>query len=127
MPLVRISVPQSTASKDVAAVSEAVHQALVAHCAVPLADRFHLIQRHAQDELICTPEFLSVEHSSRVVMVQIFFSVGRSLEAKKALYVRIAQQVAQTSGFSANDVIINLSETTRDNWSFGNGIAQYAV
>ena len=86
MPLVRISVPHSTATKDIEAVSSAVHQALVAHCTVPLADKFHLVQRHAQDELICSPEFLGVKHTSHVVMVQIFLSIGRSLVAKKALY-----------------------------------------
>jgi phenylpyruvate tautomerase PptA (4-oxalocrotonate tautomerase family) len=127
MPLVRISVPQSTTTKDVEAVSQAVHQALVAHCTVPLADKFHLVQRHAPDELICTPAFLEVTHTRHVVMVQILLSVGRSLEAKKALYARIAQQIADTTSFAAGDVIINLSETTRDNWSFGNGIAQYAA
>ena len=127
MPLVRISVPQTTTTKDIEAVSDAVHQALVAHCTVPMADKFHLVQRHAQDELICTSEFLGVKHSAHVVMVQIFFSSGRSLDAKKALYAQIAEQVAVTSSFAASDVIINLSETTRDNWSFGNGIAQYSV
>ncbi len=127
MPLVRISVPQSTSTQDIEAVSESVHQALVAHCSVPLADKFHLVQRHARDELICTPEFLGVQHTTKVVMVQIFLSAGRSLEAKKALYAQISQQVAATSSFTASDVIINLSETTRENWSFGNGIAQYAV
>jgi len=127
MPLVRISVPHSTATKDIEAVSSAVHQALVAHCTVPLADKFHLVQRHAQDELICSPEFLGVKHTSHVVMVQIFLSIGRSLVAKKALYAQIAQQIAETSNFLASDVIINLSETTRDNWSFGNGVAQYAA
>jgi phenylpyruvate tautomerase PptA (4-oxalocrotonate tautomerase family) len=127
MPLVRISVPHSTTTKDIEAVSNAVHQALVAHCTVPIADKFHLVQRHTQDELICTSEFLDVKHTNHVVMVQIFLSIGRSLQAKKTLYAQIAQQVAETSSFVASDVIINLSETTRDNWSFGNGIAQYAV
>ena len=127
MPLVRISVPQTTTTRDIAAVTDAVHHALVTHCTVPPADKFHLVQRHAPEELICTPEFLGVKHTSHVVMVQIFLSAGRSLEAKKALYARIAQQIADTSGFAAGDVIITLSETTRDNWSFGNGIAQYAV
>ena len=127
MPLVRLSLPHDATTQDIEAVSDAVHLALVAHCTVPMADKFHLVQRHAPDELICSPEFLGVKHSTHVVMVQVFLSSGRSLEAKKALYAQIARHIAETSSFAANDVIINLSETTRENWSFGNGIAQYAA
>jgi phenylpyruvate tautomerase PptA (4-oxalocrotonate tautomerase family) len=127
MPLVRISVPSSTTTQDIQSVSESVHRALVKYCNVPVADRFHLVQRHASDELICSPEFLNVRHSDHVVMVQIFFSVGRSLDAKKALYAEVASEIAAATSFATADVIINVSETTRENWSFGNGLAQYAL
>lgn len=45
---------------------------------------------------------------------------------KRALYATIARQVAATTRFDADDVIINLVETARENWSFGQGVAQYA-
>ena len=127
MPYVRISVPQATTTADIQAVSNAVHQALVDAFNVPLPDRFHMVHRHAADELICTDEFLGVRHSSHIVLLHIAVSVGRSLEMKKALYARIAADVAAASSFAAADVIINLSETSRENWSFGDGVAQYAV
>jgi 4-oxalocrotonate tautomerase len=127
MPLVRIDLPTSTSAAHRAAVSDAVHQAMVETFNVPLADRFQTITRRAHDELICTPEFLGVSHSEHVVLVQITCSPGRTLDAKKALYALIVQRIASTSEFMANDVIINLVETVRENWSFGNGIAHYAV
>jgi 4-oxalocrotonate tautomerase len=127
MPLVRIDLPASTSVAHIAAVSEAVHQAMVDTFNVPLADRFQTITRRAIDELVCTPEFLGVRHSAHVVLVQITCSPGRSLDAKKALYALMVQRIAGTSGFAANNVIINLVETVRENWSFGNGIAHYAV
>ena len=127
MPFVRIDLPASTSAAHIAAVSEAVHQAMVDTFNVPLADRFQTITRRAPDELVCTPEFLGVRHSAHVVLVQITCSPGRSLDAKKALYALMVQRIAGTSKFAANDVIINLVETVRENWSFGNGIAHYAV
>ena len=127
MPFVRIDLPASTSAAHIAAVSEAVHQAMVDTFNVPLADRFQTITRRASDELVCTPEFLGVQHSAHMVLVQITCSPGRTLDAKKALYARMVQRIADTSGFAANDVIINLVETVRENWSFGNGIAHYAV
>jgi hypothetical protein len=35
--------------------------------------------------------------------------------------------VAAQAGTPAADVIINLVETVRENWSFGNGLAHYAL
>lgn len=127
MPLVRLSLPQSTTTADVAAVSNAVHTALVATFNVPEPDRFHAIHRHDPHELVCTTEFLGIPHSPHVVFVQISCSFGRNLEMKKALYAHIASGIAATSTFKSEDVIINLLETSRDNWSFGLGIAQYAA
>ena len=127
MPLVRVSLPHNTLPQDVTAVANAIHNALVATFNVPEPDRFQAIDRHGQGELICTPEFLGVQHSAHVVFVQISCSPGRSLDAKRALYANIAADIARTSSFKSEDVIINLLETHRENWSFGLGVAQYAL
>ena len=127
MPLVRINLPDTTSDAQMAVVADAVHQALVETFDVPLSDRFQVITRNAPNELVCTPEFLGIAHSPTVVFVQIACSPGRSLKVKKALYADIAGKVASHAHFAAQDVIINLVETARENWSFGNGIAQYAV
>jgi 4-oxalocrotonate tautomerase len=127
MPLVRISLPYNTTAADVAAVSSAIHQALVATFNVPEPDLFQAIHRHNPEELVCTPEFLGIAHSQHAVFVQISCSPGRTAELKKALYARISTDIALGSSFAANDVIINLLETNRENWSFGQGIAQYVL
>ena len=127
MPLVRISLPQNTPAADMAAVSSAIHNALVATFNVPEADRFQAIHQHSPQELVCTPEFLGVPHSGHVVFVQITCSPGRSLDMKKSLYQKIATDIDQASSFKREDVIINLLETSRENWSFGRGVAQYAL
>ncbi len=126
MPLVRINLPQSTAAAHVTAVSDAIHRAMVETFNVPESDRFQAIHRHSGQDLVCTPEFLGVKHTSQVVFVQITCAPGRSLEMKKALYTRIASGISLCGAFPAEDVIINLVETGRENWSFGLGIAQYS-
>lgn len=126
MPLVRIDLPVA-AMKHAAAISDTVHQAMVQTFNVPPDDRFQTITPRAPGELVCTPEFLGVKHSDRVAFVQITCAPGRSLEQKKALYARIAADVALRGEFEPGDVIINLMESARENWSFGNGLAQYAL
>lgn len=127
MPLIRIDLPAATASTECTAVSQAVHQALVGVFNVPQPDLFQVIARRSPGEIVCTPEFLGVRHSDRVVFVQIACAPGRTVGQKEALYARIASDIAARTSFLADDVIINLVETLRENWSFGAGIAQYAL
>jgi phenylpyruvate tautomerase PptA (4-oxalocrotonate tautomerase family) len=54
-------------------------------------------------------------------------SVGRTLEQKRALYKAIAHNLAARPGVRPEDVFVNLVEVAKENWSFGNGIAQYAL
>lgn len=127
MPLVRIEIPASTSATEAAAVSRAVHEALVDVFSVPRDDMFQVVSRRPPGEIVCSPQYLGVRHSDKVAFVQAFVSSGRAVGLKEALYARIATDIARDTGFAAADIIINLVETVRENWSFGDGIAHYAV
>lgn len=125
MPLVRIDLPAQTAPKTVRDVANIVHKSMVNTLNIPVADRFQTITLKSEGELICTDEFLGIAHSDQVVFIQITLA-PRTVELKKVLFLAIATEIAQQTEFKIGDVIINLVETARGNWSFGNGIAQFA-
>lgn len=125
MPFVRIDLSAATAPEDAETVSEVVHQALITHFNVPPGDHFQVVVRHAEREVVCAEEYLGIRHSARVVFLQIVCAPGRTVDMKQALYATIASQVAARTGISARDVIVHLVESARENWSFGNGFAQY--
>ena len=125
MPLVRLDLPAQTTPQTMRTVADAVHQALVTTLGIPAADRFQTITRRSADEIICTSEFLGIAYSDQVVFVQITMA-PRSVELKKSLYLEIACAIARETHFKSSDVIINLVESARENWSFGNGLAQFA-
>lgn len=60
-------------------------------------------------------------------MIQITLNSGRTTEMKKAFYKRVADLLAAEIKIRAEDVLINLVEVSKENWSFGNGVAQYAT
>ncbi|MCF8198421.1 MAG: tautomerase family protein [Sulfuritalea sp.] len=93
---------------------------------VPLDDRFQIIARDATADLVCAPEFLGIRHSEQVVFIQITCAPGRTADMKRALYAGIASRIEAGAGISASDVVISLVESARENWSFGNGLAQFA-
>jgi 4-oxalocrotonate tautomerase len=126
MPLVRISLRQGQSSEFKRAIGDAVHQALVDTCNVPPLDHFQIITEHDENGLIFDREYLGIKRTEGIIMIQITLNQGRSVEIKKALFARIAELLHQRLGMRKEDVLINLVEVARENWSFGNGEAQYA-
>jgi phenylpyruvate tautomerase PptA (4-oxalocrotonate tautomerase family) len=127
MPFVRAFVPQDLSDDQVAAISRAIHTSLVETVDVPTNDRFQVITRQPANTLFYAPEYLGIKHGSKVVMMQIYFRKGRTLEKKKALYAALASSIAETGAVEAKDVIIALIENEKEDWSFGEGIAQYTL
>jgi len=126
MPLVRISLQEGKSRPAVRKISDAIHRAIVETISVPAGDRFQIISEHCPSHLVYDPEYLNIHRTDEIVVIQITLNQGRSLELKKALYARIAELLHQETGLRKEDVLINLVEVPKENWSFGNGIAQYA-
>ena len=61
-----------------------------------------------------------------MLLIQITISAGRTVELKKALFARMAALLAENPGVRREDVFVSLVEVAKENWSFGNGLAQYA-
>ena len=64
-------------------------------------------------------------HDDGLVIVQITANEGRSVEMKQALYRSIVERFEQAAGVKPNNVVISLVEVKKENWSFGDGVAQY--
>ena len=126
MPLVRVSLNEGRSETVRAAISAAVHQAMVDTIKVPADDKFQILTEHGKNEVIYDPAYLGVSRTDGVVVVQITLNVGRTVDMKKALYARMAELLHEKAGVRKEDVIISLIEVTKDNWSFGSGLAQYA-
>ena len=127
MPLVRIALRKGTTPDFRRKLSDAVHRAMVETIKVPELDKFQVVTEHDAEGLVYDPSYLGIARTDGVVFIQITLNAGRTLEAKKALYARIAELLREAPGVRPEDVLISLVEVTRENWSFGNGIAQYAT
>jgi 4-oxalocrotonate tautomerase len=125
MPMVRIDLIRGKSEGHRQAVGEAVHQALIS-IGVPADDRFQVIAEHDPANVIYPHAYLGLEHTPGLVMIQITFNEGRTTAQKQALFKAIAEGIHAATGVRAEDVIVNLVEVKRENWSFGAGVAQYA-
>jgi phenylpyruvate tautomerase PptA (4-oxalocrotonate tautomerase family) len=104
-------------------IADAIHRALVETIAVPADDRFQVVTAHPPGEIVFPGSYLGIQHRDPV-LVQVTLSRGRTTEQKQALYKRMGELV-QEAGIPANELVVSLVEAGREDWSFGNGIAQY--
>jgi phenylpyruvate tautomerase PptA (4-oxalocrotonate tautomerase family) len=126
MPLVRIDLRKGKDAAYRREIGRVVYEAMVG-VGVPEKDRFQVVTEHDADGFIFDPSYLGIERSEDLVIIQITWNEGRTVEQKKTLYKAIADGLARSPGVRPEDVFINLVEVKRENWSFGNGIAQYAT
>ena len=126
MPLVRIDLRRGKSSAYLTAVRNGIYAAMEESFSVPKNDRFMLVHQHDAEEFDYDPNYLGIARSDDLVIVQITCNGGRTVEQKQALYRGIAEKFSTDPGLRPEDVFINLVEVSKENWSFGNGIAQYA-
>ena len=126
MPLARIDLPAGKPADYGRAVADVVYEAMVATLNAPKDDRFQVISEHTPQTLLVDPTYLGIERSADALIIQLTLNEGRTVEAKKAFYKAVADGLHERVGLRRQDVFINLVEAKRENWSFGDGIAQYA-
>ncbi|WP_343718222.1 tautomerase family protein [Inquilinus sp.] len=126
MPLVRISLQKGKPAGHIKAIRDGVYLAMRETFNVPENDRFILVHEHDDTGFDYDPAYPGLARTGDVVFIQITANNTRTVEQKQALYRRIADRLAESPGLRGDDVFISLVEVAKENWSFGNGIAQYA-
>jgi len=85
-----------------------------------------VITEHAAEGLNVADSYLGNKYTQDIILIQITLNAGRTVEMKQAFFKRIADDLHARLDVRREDVIINLVEVAKENWSFGGGIAQYA-
>ena len=125
MPLVRIDIRRNPDPSYARKLGNVVYEALRTTFGVPERDNFQILNEHDGDHFVYDPSYLGIARTEGLVYIQLTVSEGRSVEQKKALYKAIAEGLNVEAGVRLEDVFINLVEVKPENWSFGNGVAQY--
>ena len=135
MPLVYVTLAEGTTSQDRRAqLGDAIHRALIDVTGAPEDDRFQVINEVPPANLIYSPDFMGFDRGPSAMFIQIFFNrdrleavageAGGSVDVKRALFARIAENLG-AAGVRGDDILINLVEMPKENWSFGRGELSY--
>jgi len=126
MPLARIDLIRGKSALFRKTVGEIVYQAMTDIINVPVNDKFQVITEHAAEGLNVADSYLGNKYTQDIILIQITLNAGRTVEMKQAFFKRIADDLHARLDVRREDVIINLVEVAKENWSFGGGVAQYA-
>jgi phenylpyruvate tautomerase PptA (4-oxalocrotonate tautomerase family) len=126
MPLVRVSLRKGKPAAYRKAILDGIYAAMRSAFGVPEEDRFMVINEHDEADFSFSKTYLSIARTDDLVMIQITANNTRTTEKKKAFFRQIVENLKADPGVRPEDVFINLVEVLPENWSFGNGIAQYA-
>lgn len=127
MPLVRVDIRKNPDPAFARRVGELIYDALRSSIDVPAHDNFQVLTEHDSQHLIYDPQYLGIPRTDGVVFIQITISEGRTVEKKQLLFKTIAESLHTQLAVRLEDVFINLVEVKKENWSFGNGVAQYVT
>ena len=122
MPLVTVTVARPKGAAFKAAVLNAIQEALVA-AGVPPADRFQRVLELDPADFVYDRRYpdLASDRASDFVLIEILWSVGRSVKIKRKLVEEIVAAIARNPGVDGEHVMIVFKETAWENWSFGGG------
>jgi phenylpyruvate tautomerase PptA (4-oxalocrotonate tautomerase family) len=121
MPLVTLTVRKPKSASFKASVLDAVHAALISS-GVPAADKFQrVIELDADDFRFDTsyPDLTS-QRDENFVLIEILWSVGRSVKVKKAMLGELMGSLVK-QGLNPENVMVCFKETAWENWAFGGG------
>ena len=126
MPLTRVALRRGKSAEYKRAVLDGIYEAMRETFRVPEDDRFMLIDEYDNENILYSSSYPGIPHSDDLLIIQLTVNDTRTVDQKKALYASIVEKLSSNPGVRQEDVLINLVEVAKENWSFGIGVAQYA-
>lgn len=115
MPTVTIEVRRNYSHQEERQMIDAIHAAMMAGIKTPEWDKTIRLIVHEPHRFTSPPG-----RSERYTLVTFDMFSGRSIEAKRALYTAIVQNLSEL-GIPPDDVLINLREHPAENWGVKGG------
>lgn len=126
MPLAHISMRAGKSEAYRQAIFDNLYRAMREALNVPEDDQFMTITEHDAANFRYGASYLGIARSDDLVYIQITVFNTRIAEQKEALFRRAVELLGERPGIRPEDVFVNVLEAAKENWSLGNGVAQFA-
>ena len=124
MPFSHISLRAGKPEAYRQAILDSLYRALLDALGVPEGDQFMVVTEHEPTNFRYGSAF-GVARSDDLIYIQITLFSTRTRDQKKDLYRRIAELLNESPGIRPEDVFVTVLESAKENWSVGDGLAQF--
>jgi phenylpyruvate tautomerase PptA (4-oxalocrotonate tautomerase family) len=124
MPLLQFHVFEGRNDKELAALLDAAHRAVLDTFHVPERDRYQIVHQHKRSHVRFEDTGLGIERTDKFVLVHIS-TQRHPAEQKAAFYANLCTELERSCGIKSSDVMVSIVENTVADWSFGLGRAQF--
>lgn len=121
MPFTRISLRAGRSAAQIAAIRDALYEALTSSFDVPADDSFMAFHQHAPGELLLDAHYGGGPRSSDAMVFEITTGRRRSEEMTKVFLRRLVANLGQMAGIRPEDVMVIFVHAAPADWSFGSG------
>jgi len=123
MPLIHIHLVKGKSPKYIQAVCDGIHNALKTAWRIPENDRFQIVSEHKKEHFYFDKTIWGVKRSDDLILINIT-SISRSVAQKKKLYKEFVTVLGKNPKVRKEDIFCSIVTIGREDWSFGNGVAQ---
>lgn len=125
MPFVRVDYMKGQYNKqELLDVSKVIQSVLMQDFDVPDKDYFQIFQSHEDFEFCYDPNYFDVSRTDKLLYIYVTCAPGRSQTKKLRFYKKLSSALYTKCTVTPQNIFIVLIESARENWSFGNGLAQ---
>jgi hypothetical protein len=124
MPLLRFDLIEGRSELEIRKILDTTHEVMLETLKAPKHDRYQVVHEHKRSRMIAEDTGLGFVRSDHMLLLQVT-SRPRSREMKENFYRLLVERLAARCGMSPDDVFVNFVMNADEDWSFGDGRAQF--
>jgi 4-oxalocrotonate tautomerase len=123
MPLITINITEGMTDFAIDQLQDTIHTCFVKAWNIPENGGFYIINERAKSRMRISRTMWGINRSENPPLLLQITSSPRSKESKVELFRLLAEEL-EKQGIQKEELFISISPTQREDWSFGNGVAQ---
>ena len=123
MPLITINIAEGMTEEAIDQLQKAIHACFMKAWGIPENGGFYMINEHKKSRMRINRSMWGINRSEQSPLLLQITSSPRSKELKVELFRVLAEEL-EKQGIQKEDLFISIMPTQREDWSFGNGVAQ---
>ena len=123
MPLITINITEGMIEESIDHLQKTIHACFVRAWGIPENGGFYVINEYKKSRMRINRSMWGIQRSDKPPLLLQITSSPRSKDLKIELFRVLAEEL-EKQGIRKEDLFISISPTQREDWSFGNGVAQ---